>query len=421
MTKPEEPMYDAEALKENVERLQMLRQIEAELSAVLDLDHVAMLALDTTVRICHADIAFVVLVDEQTVGEPEARIFRMIGPKREQIAPAGVVARVLRTGKPAFLPDVSLDPDYFPADANTRAQITLPLKGRDETIIGAINLETAHPQRFTQSIYQFLEVIVGRIAVAMDNARLYNISQMQIIALQEAYGQIKQLEQLKTDMLRIATHDLRNPLSNLLGFLELLEWEQETLSQKQQDFVKNMRLSALRMKRIIEDILALDRDWTLRAGKTLQDTLDLRDIVSVAYQQSRPEADQRQHQLALTLPNAPVMVLGDMVQLHEAVINLIINAMKYTPDGGQIAVTLDRIEGQARVSVQDNGIGIAPEAQARLFEPFYRVKTSQTRSIDGTGLGLHLVKSIVERHRGSIFVESQPNVGSLFGFMLPIV
>lgn len=414
-------MYDAEALKENVERLQMLRQIEAELSAVLDLDHVAMLALDTTVRICHADIAFVVLVDEQTVGEPEARIFRMIGPKREQIAPAGVVARVLRTGKPAFLPDVSLDPDYFPADTNTRAQITLPLKGRDETIIGAINLETAHPQRFTQSIYQFLEVIVGRIAVAMDNARLYNISQMQIIALQEAYGQIKQLEQLKTDMLRIATHDLRNPLSNLLGFLELLEWEQETLSQKQQDFVKNMRLSALRMKRIIEDILALDRDWTLRAGKTLQDTLDLRDIVSVAYQQSRPEADQRQHQLALTLPNAPVMVLGDMVQLHEAVINLIINAMKYTPDGGQIAVTLDRIEGQARVSVQDNGIGIAPEAQARLFEPFYRVKTSQTRSIDGTGLGLHLVKSIVERHRGSIFVESQPNVGSLFGFMLPIV
>lgn len=414
-------MDDAEALKENVERLQMLRQIEAELSDVLDLDHVAMIALDATVRICHADIAFVVLVDQQKEGTAEPRIFRMIGPKREQIAPTGVVARVLRTGKPAFLPDVALDPDYVPADANTRAQITLPLKGRDETIIGAINLETAHPQRFTRTIYQFLEVIVGRIAVAMDNARLYNISQMQIIALQEAYGQIKQLEQLKTDMLRIATHDLRNPLSNLLGFLELLEWEQDTLSQKQQDFVKNMRLSALRMKRIIEDILALDRDWTLRANKTLQDTLDLRDIVSVAYQQSRPEADQRQHSLTLTVPDAPMTVLGDQVQLHEAVINLIINAMKYTPNGGRIAVRLDLIGTQAQVSIHDNGFGIAPEAQARLFEPFYRVKTSDTRGIDGTGLGLHLVKSIVERHRGNIFVESQPGVGSIFGFTLPVV
>lgn len=398
-----------------VERLTLLQQIEAELSDVLDVDHVAMMALDTAVRISSADIAFFVLTTE----DGDYSILRQIGAARERIAPDGVVARVLKTGQAAFLPDVTQDPDYVPANPNTRAQITVPLRVDEETVIGALNLETAYPERFTPEVFQFLQMVCARASIALENARLYQIAQRRFEELKVAYEQISELELLKTDMLRIATHDLRNPLSHFLGYLEMFEWESNQLIPKHQDFLKNMRRSAERMKHIIEDITMLDRERTMR-GKALQDVLDLRTTVRAASQHSQHEAEEKNQALNVHMPDTPAFVLGDPVQLHEAVINLINNAIKYTPNGGSVDVLLQIKDGQAHLEVCDTGIGIPQEAQARLFEPFYRVKTAQTVGIDGTGLGLHLVKNIVERHKGQVLFRSELGQGSMFGFTLPI-
>jgi two-component system phosphate regulon sensor histidine kinase PhoR len=119
--------------------------------------------------------------------------------------------------------------------------------------------------------------------------------------------------------------------------------------------------------------------------------------------------------------DTPVIVVGNRTLLHETADNLLNNAIKYTPTGGQITVTLRLEEKQVIFEVQDSGFGIPQDQQDRLFQPFFRAQTKETRSIKGTGLGLHIVKSIIERHHGTLRFKSTYGAGSTFGFALPLM
>lgn len=237
--------------------------------------------------------------------------------------------------------------------------------------------------------------------------------------LSQAYDQISDLEALKSDMLRIAAHDLRGPLHDIMGFTDLLLEDRASLSEDHQQFVQMMRVAQVRMYKIITDILSLQR-IEMMVDKHHHPLVDLREITAEVCEYFRPTARQHNQRFTVALPDAPAQVHGDPAQLHAAIHNLVSNALKYTPVGGEIAVRLSQYSGGCILfEVQDTGCGIPQDQQARLFEPFFRARTAETERIDGSGLGLSLVKRIIERHSGEMRFDSVYQQGSTFGFMLP--
>ncbi len=404
-------------LEKRIGQMATLQRIDAELTHQLDIRYVLSMALDAAVRLSAADAGCIELLRDgqlytgMVIGNyPPDYINRY--PK----APAGIVRRVVQNRRPELVLDVTKDPDYYPYIPSTRAQMTIPLLSQDRTI-GVLFLETRKPERFTSEVFDFIQLITTRIAAAVDNAQLYDTTRQQLAELQDLYRQITSLEQLKTDMIRIAAHDLGNPLTSISGFIDLLlESKLTTMQREHAQIVKD---SAMRMKKIIRDILSLQRIEELAQGN-LTEEVELAELVQQAYEAYQHQAAHRQQQFTLELPEHPMWIKGDAAQMREALTNLISNALKYTPDGGEIVVRLWEEDDSFWFEVADNGYGIPEEMQERLFQPFFRARTQETRQVDGTGLGLHLVKNIIERHHGRMRFHSVYGQGSAFGFKIPV-
>jgi two-component system phosphate regulon sensor histidine kinase PhoR len=229
---------------------------------------------------------------------------------------------------------------------------------------------------------------------------------------------IKEMEILKSRTIRHASHDLRNPLSISVGAIQVLRqtWESPT---DQQQLLLDMALTGMRrMQDLIENLLNLER---IEAGvDTLNEPIDLLAIIAAVVEELALEVEVHQHTLAVDVPDNVPILQGSPDLLTRVISNMVENAIKYTDEGGMIEVRVILEKAQVKVEVADNGRGIAPEEQSRLFEKFYRVKTAENEGVSGTGLGLAIVKSIVEQHGGHVYVHSEPGVGSTFGFALPI-
>jgi signal transduction histidine kinase len=411
-------LTNEDELKKQLEKLTILQRVDAELTHKLDVSYVLEMALDAAMRFSRANAGAVVLVEQDTIYDG-----KLIGNYPADFIAAypkvadGIVGRVLRTMQAELITDVLADPDYIPLIPTTRAQITIPLVSQ-ERIVGLLNLETPRPDYFTEEVFDFLKILTGRFAAAIDNSQLYQVSQQQLAELKDLYARVSGLEQLKTDMIRIAAHDLRNPLSAILGFASLLA--DSELQPRQQEYAKVIEKSAHRMHKIITDILSLQRIEAMQ-NSAVQSIANLREIVDKAYQDHQEFARIKGQNYTVHLPEASVIVAGDAPQLKEAVDNLVSNAIKYTPDEGQVVVRLIQGAGFASIEVEDHGYGIPEEMQEHLFQPFYRARTEETRDIDGTGLGLHLVKNIIERHNGDMIFRSVYGKGSTFGFRLPVL
>lgn len=235
--------------------------------------------------------------------------------------------------------------------------------------------------------------------------------------LEDLVKQVTRLEQIKTDMIRIAAHDLRTPLTVLRGYIEIFEKEiPERFSPQEFGYVTEMRDAINRMQRMVGDILSLERIAEISGGYTTP--VNLTELIQEIYE---AYSQKGSHRFSLDVGTRPITVYGSIAELREAVENLFTNAVKYTPTDGEIRVSLSADPDVALFTVRDTGYGIPREQQEKLFQPFFRAKTRETRKIDGTGLGLHLVKNIVERHNGHIHFESEYGQGSTFGFMLPQV
>ncbi|MEL6271174.1 MAG: ATP-binding protein, partial [Chloroflexota bacterium] len=223
-------------------------------------------------------------------------------------------------------------------------------------------------------------------------------------ALEDLYSQVRELEQLKTDMIRIAAHDLRTPLMTMLNYANFLRDDKDhPLHDYQQNYVKDIIGSVRRMQQIISDILSLERIQET-AAERYEGTVNMAEQVAIAADACFPAVPE--HNVVMDVPDDKIMVRGDSAQIREAATNLLTNAIKYTPAGENITVRLAVENGEAIFTVTDTGYGIPDEMQKRLFSPFYRAKTKETRRIEGTGLGLHLVRNIIQRHHGDIILHS---------------
>jgi PAS domain S-box-containing protein len=236
------------------------------------------------------------------------------------------------------------------------------------------------------------------------------------------FAEIQDLERTKSEMIRIASHDLRGPLQRAQGFVELLDIQiHDSLTPKQSEYVR-LTLEALQeVGQITREFLSLER---IEQHYRVTQPVDWLQLLNDVSSSLCSELEAKQLQLSTDLPAELPIMQGDAIQLARAVSNLISNAIKYTPEEGSITLrafisTIDE-RPHINIEVQDTGVGIPPEQQTALFQPFYRAKQEGTRGIPGNGLGLSIVKRAVEYHRGTVYFSSQQGRGSTFGFRLPL-
>lgn len=410
-------------LAEQVAQLEILTAVDEELAERLDINYVVNMALDSALRLGNAASGYIALLDETKT----LRVVRMVGNHRRNLvnnnlrSGDGVTGRVIANRKAELITDVTKDPDYIVNRGQTKALITIPLLSQEQELIGLLNIEVDRYGVFTQKIFDFLKLITNRISVAIENARLYNQVEDQLTQLKTLYDRVSNLEQLKTDMIRIASHDLRNPLSTIMGYIELMTWDLETLEDEITPSLlhkmKEIDEASKRMQKIILDILSLERIQEVAEQESF-DIFDLKAVVETVFIELHPKATIKSRKMNLSVPDEAVLIRGHDAQIHEAVTNLMDNAIKYTLDGDTINVRLTKEMEEVCFEVEDNGIGISENQQKRLFQPFYRAQSNETENIEGTGLGLHLVKNIVERHSGRMHFKSVYQEGSTFGFRI---
>jgi signal transduction histidine kinase len=277
----------------------------------------------------------------------------------------------------------------------------------------------AHPEEPSADEFELLDpyrVFIGFTApVRSDGGSLIG----RIWTLREA-TQERELDRLKNEFVATVSHELRTPLTSMMGFLEMLrEGEAGELLPEQERFLSIVHRSSERLQRLVGDLLFIAR---LDAGGLqlhLADGVPLDDVVSEAVEAA--SADARSHEVDLRLErDGAVEVRGDRERLGQLVSNLISNAVKFTPAGGNVTARVFAESGLGVIEIEDTGIGIPKAEQDRLFQRFFRASTATDQAIPGTGLGLAITKAIAEAHDGQISFRSQPGEGTTFRLELPL-
>jgi len=235
---------------------------------------------------------------------------------------------------------------------------------------------------------------------------------------------LRRVEEMRADFIANASHELRTPLAALLGFIETLQGSAKDDAAARAKFLSIMQGQAARMARLIDDLLSLSR-IELNAHLQPNTSVDLAPIVRQVADGLQTLARDRDVEINLSASAEPLIVLGDRDELIRALENLVENALKYGAAGKRVDIALSRGQtraGQpeARLTVRDYGPGIAPEHVPRLTERFYRVDVADSRAQGGTGLGLALVKHVLNRHGGKLTIESTPGAGAAFTMHVPL-
>jgi len=244
----------------------------------------------------------------------------------------------------------------------------------------------------------------------------YHVGIGRIIVMQDI-TYFKETDRLKTELVATVSHDLKQPLSVMRGYLDLLKMVND-FDEKSLKYVDNLNFAFQSMRQLIDDLLDIAR---IEAGLKLEmEDVVLLDILARAVRSNTQQAEAKSIKLESDLPASLPVFNGDPRRLEQVFNNLVSNAVKYTPPEGEVKVYVEVRHDNIRVFVKDNGMGIGAEDQAKIFERFYRVRRPETDSIEGTGLGLAIVKSLVEAHQGKIDLKSVLGDGSTFRVTLPL-
>jgi signal transduction histidine kinase len=401
----------------------MMQRIDRELNATLDYDQVMNLTLDWALRMTRANVGLVAVIVETEDGTRGLRFLVSQGYPEESMATyeeddlwsldEGIIGRVVRTGEPELVEDVTSDPDYVEIASNMMVQLTVPIR-LEEQIIGVISVESMAP--LDEEAFEFVIRLADHAAISIENARLF--------------GQVQRANDAKTEFVSFVSHELKQPMTSMRGYTDLLvKGAAGELNDTQRSFLETIRSNVVRMNTLVSSLLDISRIESGRIKINLTD-VSMEQIIKDGLRTIRGQIEAKQQPLELDVaPDLP-LVRGDQDRLGQILTNLLSNAYKYTPEGGQITVRAHRwadVEGVSGkdgfvlCSVTDTGFGMSPEDQDRLFTKYFRSENPDVRSESGTGLGLVITKSLVELQGGEIWVESELGKGSTFAFTIPIV
>jgi signal transduction histidine kinase len=287
--------------------------------------------------------------------------------------------------------------------------------GSGHEVLGNITLLRTDPARpWTAAERAAAESIASDLGRGLDHARLYEQEK-------ELVRKLTDVDRAKSDFLAAVSHDLRTPLTSIVGYTEMLDEDvQNPLSDAQHQMIGAIDRNAARLGNLIEDVLTMSK-IEMGEFRTVLRPVDVAAVAREAAEGMRATLAAKGLDLVLSGPAAGLVVSGSAEQLDRALVNLLSNAVKYTPEGGRVTVATGRRGGQAVVSIQDTGIGIPEQDQPSLFTRFYRASNVATSSISGTGLGLAIVRTIVDNHQGEIVLHSREGEGTTVTVGLPLL
>jgi PAS domain S-box-containing protein len=328
----------------------------------------------------------------------------------------GIIGQVVSTGYPSLTTDVRglydhTNPGtYHPSPVKLASLLILPLHTRRE-VIGALIIAANDPDRaMTDDKLPLAEVLAERASLAIENARLYT---EQV----EARRKVEDLSRLKDEFLSIASHELRTPVTSIKGYTQLAKMLIKEGDLNTSEEYLDIALDQIdRMSRLILELLDVSRIETGRLEIRREPIAWSHFVRDVVHRHHTAVSDRRFH---VSVPDDAKLVVGDRDRLEQVLGNLLENAVKYSPDGSDVTVTVDDRGDSFVTAVCDRGMGIPADEIGNVFERFHRGRQVSSTNYGGLGLGLYITKQIVERHGGSIWVDSKEGQGTTFYFSLP--
>jgi PAS domain S-box-containing protein len=328
----------------------------------------------------------------------------------------GIIGQVVSTGYPSLTTNVRGSYDttnpgtYHPSPVKLASLLILPLRTRRE-MIGALIIAANDPERaMTDDKLPLAEVLAERAALAIENAKLYT---EQV----EARRKVEDLSRLKDEFLSIASHELRTPVTSIKGYTQLAKMLIKEGDLNTSEEYLDIALDQIdRMSRLILELLDVSRIETGRLEIRREPIAWAHFVRDVVHRHHTAVSDRRFH---VSVPDDAKIVTGDRDRLEQVLGNLLENAVKYSPDGSDVTVTVDDRGDIYVTAVCDRGIGIPTDELGQVFERFHRGRQVSSTNYGGLGLGLYITKQIIERHGGSIWVESKEGHGTTFYFSLP--
>jgi signal transduction histidine kinase len=321
----------------------------------------------------------------------------------------GVLGRVAQTGEAELSNDISQAKDYIPKTHRTRSLLVVPIM-REGHVIGVIDLEGTEPDYFTEDDLSFVNILVSHSAFAIENAQLF--------------GQVDQANQAKSEFMNTASHELKIPMTSIKGYAKLLQMGTAgSLTDQQTEFLEVISNNVNRMDRLVADLLDVSRIEAGRIRLELQN-VQMSNVINDVIGSVQTQIDKKSLNLNLQVEDDLPEIRADYGRMVQIVTNLVSNAYKYTPEGGDITVRASPYNGNIKgiaVTVKDTGYGISEEDQVNLFTTFFRSSDQNIRDEMGTGLGLSITKKMIESHGGELTFESEYGQGTTFTFTIPLV
>jgi GAF domain-containing protein len=414
-------------LTRSVDELTALGEVSRALSSTLDLETVLQTIVSRAVQIAGTAGCTIWEFDEphaefrlrasHYADQDDAAALQALGRVTTIPKGQGVTTRVMEQRQAVQIHDITTARDYESpirqplVAAGHRALLGVPLLSEDE-VIGVLAVTRKTPGEFEPETVRLLSTFATQSGLAIENARLFR-------EIEDKSRQLEVASQHKSEFLANMSHELRTPLNAIIGFSEVLtERMFGELNEKQDEYLKDIYASGQHLLSLINDILDLSK---VEAGRMELELADfhLPSAVENALILVRERASRRGIALGHTLDSSLGMVRADERKVKQVLLNLLSNALKFTPEGGRVDVRAGLRDDFAEVSVADTGVGIAPEDQEAVFEEFRQVGAAD-KKVEGTGLGLALSRKFVELHGGRIWVTSKVGAGSTFTFTLPV-
>ncbi len=407
-------------LARRLAQTQALREVMVAAASTLDFDQVLERACEMLETTMQVDFLSVVLPDKKGEGlKVHPSLIGYSPAVVDTVLPlkGSVCGQVFRTGEPLLIGDVRQVSYYYDAAEGVNSELAVPVRvgGR---VIGVLNVESRRLNAFDEEDLAFYTAIAGQLGVALENARLYQEVSRQAKELARVVDQLQELDRLKNEFIQTVSHELRTPLALIMGYAELLQsGDLGGVQPEQQQPVSVIVRRSRTLATLVQDIsLVLE----LESGPPNPLPVRLDQVLRAAIADLKGEFERAELRLQADVPADLAPVPGFPDYVRRVVDGLLSNALKFTPAGGSVAVRLGQQGEQVWLSVRDTGIGIPPDQHDEIFDRFYQVDGSVKRRYGGVGLGLALVKQIVELYGGSVGVESQPGQGSTFTVRLPV-
>lgn len=425
-------------LRRSVNHLTVLHRAGLLFSSTLDREALLENVLDTLMRDLHFDRAMISFYDPGRRVTTDVRVVG-VSPEIQALArshetpvadPESPEGTVLLQGKPLLIGDVQpYAARMHPHNQRllkligTKSLLAVPLKTKDR-ILGSMIVDRTQEHSLTQDDLDLMVTFAHQVAIALDNASAYQqIEELNVgleAKVRERTKELEQADRQRSQFLSHVSHELKTPMTSIKGFLQnMLDGLTGAVNDKQQRYLSRMLDNSDRLIRMIEDLLDRTR---IQTGKLelAPAELDLGQCVAETVEQLRPLAQAKRQRLEAVYPDMPLLVWADRDRLVQIVINLVQNAMKFTPEEGGITVAVGKESHRyAGVTVRDTGPGIPRECLEKIFDPFFRVTATRTAA-KGLGLGLSIVRTLVELHGGAIEARDPEGGGAELHFTLPL-